>query len=96
MQSFIKNHQMKKEYGYYNSHRSASRLDGHKALRFPKCHKRSGASRGLNAKQFDVSRRNYCKHFRSHTGVPYLCELPHTVWGFGHHLSLGGNQKFMY
>ena len=93
---FIRNHQLKREHYYWNTHRSASRLDTNKAFRFPKAHKRCGASKGLNAKQFDTSRRNYCKHFLTKKSIADIVYLPHIVWGFGHHLTLGGNQKFAF
>lgn len=93
---FLRNHQLKREYPYHNTHNSANKLDTHIKLRFGNVHKKSGASRGLNAKQFDVSRRDYCKHFNSHKSIADLICLPHTCWGFGHHLTLGGNQKFKF
>lgn len=91
---FIRNHQHKRHNPYYNTHNSPCKFDQHKALKFPKCHKRSGASKGLNAKQFDTSRRTYCKHFYTKKSIADIYSLPHIVWGFGHHLTLGGNQKF--
>ena len=96
MQSFIKNHQHKKEYGtYHNSRRNVCRFDMNTALKFKKAHKKIGASSGLWGKQFDTRRRDYCKHFNAHSNVPLLFELPNTVWGFGHHNGLG-QTKFCY
>ena len=97
MQSFIKNYQDKKEHGY--THR-CSRADntkvlGHYALNFERCHKKVGASIGLWGKQFDTSRRDYCKYFNARSNVPFKFEVPNTVWGFGHHNCLG-QTKFSY
>jgi hypothetical protein len=59
-------------------------MEYHKALIHQAVHKRSGWSKGLNTKQFDVSRRNYCKHFYSHKSIADIISLPHICWGFGH------------
>ena len=93
---FIRNHQHKRNNYYYNTHTSANIFDTHKALKHKKVKKRSGWSKGLNAKQFDVSRRNYCKHFNTRKSVADLVTLPQICWGFAHHLTLGGNQKFSF
>ena len=93
MQSFIKNHQDKKEHGI--TCRTASFSNMNTAFRFKKSHKKIGASSGLWGKQFDTSRRDYCKHFGARSNVPFKFEVPNTVWGFGHHNCLG-QTKFSY
>ena len=90
---FIRNHQIKREHYYYNTHSSANKMDQHKALLHDAVHKKSGWSRGLNAKQFDVSRLDYCKKFRTKKSIADLIYLPHGCWGFGRkHIGL----KFSY
>lgn len=80
---FIRNHQYKRENYYYNTHSSANIFEQHRALKHRKVHKKSGWSRGLNAKQFDLSRLNYCKHFQTKKSTADLMYLPCICWGFG-------------
>ena len=93
---FLRNHQLVREHFEYNTHSSSSKLDGNKAFKHKPVHKKIGWSGGLNAKQFDVSRRNYSKHFHSRKSIPDIICLPHICWGFGHHGELGGITKFFY